>query len=72
MKKGTADASLVRHIPGISDVWRQGKIFNTVPKKAYATSTYTDKKTIEFTLELATNMFTNYGSMCIVLLIQIK
>ena len=41
-------------------------------KRQYATSTYTDKKTIEFTLELATNMFTNYGSMCIVLLIQIK
>ena len=42
--KGTADASLIRYIPGLSNVLRQGKIFNIVPKKAYATSTYSDKK----------------------------
>ena len=35
----TADATLTRYIPGLSTVWRQGKIFNIVPKKAYATST---------------------------------
>ena len=35
----TADATLTRYIPGLSNVWRQGKIFNIVPKKAYATST---------------------------------
>ena len=42
--KGQADASLIRCIPGLSNVSRQGKIFNIAPKKAYATSTYTDKK----------------------------
>ena len=31
--KGTADASLIRYIPGLSNVLRQGKIFNIVPKK---------------------------------------
>ena len=35
----TADAALTRYIPVLSNVWRQGKIFNIVPKKAYATST---------------------------------
>ena len=35
----TADATLTRYIPGLSNVLRQGKIFNIVPKKAYATST---------------------------------
>ena len=35
----TADATLTRYIQGLSNVWRQGKIFNIVPKKAYATST---------------------------------
>ena len=39
---------------------RQGKIFNIVPKKAYASSTYTDKKTIEFTIQLAANTYLNY------------
>ena len=42
--KGTTDASLMRYIPGLSNVSRQEKIFNIVPKKAYATSTYTIKK----------------------------
>ena len=45
---------------------------NIVPKKAYAASTYSDKKTLEFTIELAANAHTNYSSMCIVLPIQIK
>ena len=40
---GTADTSLMRYIPGLSNVSRQGKIFNIVQKKAYA-STYSDKK----------------------------
>ena len=38
----------------------------------YATSTFIDKKTFEFTIELAANAHTNYSSMCIVLPIQIK
>ena len=67
-----ADASLIRYIPGLSNVLRQGKIFNIVSKKAYTTSAYTDKKTPEFTIELAANTFTNYISMCIVLTITIK
>ena len=36
-------------------------------KKAYASSTYTDKKTLEFTIELAANRYTNYSMMTIVL-----
>ena len=70
--RGQADASLIRYISGLSNVLRQGKIFNIISKKAYATSTYTDKKALEFTIELAANTFTNYSSMCIVLPIKIK
>ena len=70
--KGTTDASLIRYIPGLSNVLRQGKIFNIVPKKVYTTSTYTNKKTLEFTIELAANTHTNYSSMCIVLLMKVK
>ena len=70
--KGTVHANLIRYIPGLSNVSRQEKIFNIVPKKTYATSTYRDKKTLKFTIELAANTQTNYSSMCIVLPIQIK
>ena len=70
--RGQADARLIRYIVGLSNVLRQGKIFNIFPKKAYATSTYPNRKTLEFTIELAVNTFTNYSSMCIVLTITIK
>ena len=70
--KGTADVSFIRYISGLSNVLRQGKIFNIVPKKAYATSTYTNKKTLKFTIEPAANAHASYNSMCIVLPTEIK
>ena len=70
--KGTIDASLIRYILGLSNVSSQGKMFNSVPKKAYTTSTYSNKKTLEFTIELTANTHRNCISMCIVLPIQIK
>ena len=48
--RGKADASLIRYLPGGTEVSRQGKIFNLVPKKAYASSTYTDKKHLNLQL----------------------
>ena len=48
--RGQADAGLIKYIPGLSNVSRQGKIFNIVPKRAYATSTYTDKKHLNLQL----------------------
>ena len=62
---GQADASLIKYIPGLSNVFRQGKIFNFVPKKAYASWTYADKNTWVYD-------WANYNSMCIVLPITIK
>ena len=48
--RGKVDASLIRYLPAGSEVSRQGKIFNLVPKKAYASSTYTDKKHLNLLL----------------------
>ena len=48
--RGQADAGFIKYIPGLSNVLRQGKIFNIVPKRAYATSTYTDKKHLNLQL----------------------
>ena len=70
--RGQADAIFIRYIPGLSNISRWGKIFNIVPKKAYATSTYANKITFEFTIELAANTFTNYSSMYIVLPITMQ
>ena len=70
--RGKADASLIRYLPGGSEVLRLRKIFNIVPKKAHASSTYTDKKTLEFTIELAANTYTNYSMMKLVVPIFFK
>ena len=70
--KGEIDASLVRYIPSLSDVSRLGQIYSINHKKAYAAQTYTDKKSLECTVNLAANTYTNYSSMCVVLPIQIK
>ena len=36
--------NLIRYLPGLAIVSRQGKIYNIIPKIAYASSNYTDKK----------------------------
>ena len=38
----------------------------------YASSTDTNKETLEFTIQLAANTFSNFSIMCVVLSIQIK
>ena len=69
---GKMDYNLIRYLPGMATVSRQGQIYNIVPKKGYAAFNYTDKKTLEFTYLLAANTYTNYSSLMIVLPIYIK
>ena len=47
--------------------WDKEKYLVLFKQKAYTTSTYIDKKILEFTIELVTNTHTNYSSMYIVL-----
>ena len=67
-----ADADLARYIPGQTDASIQGQIYSIVGKKAYAAQTYSDLKTLDFTVILAAGTYTNYSSMTLVLPIQIK
>ena len=41
---GKADYSLVRYLPGLATVSKQGQIYTIIPKKAYVSTNYTDKK----------------------------
>ena len=41
---GKADEDLSRYYPNILPITRQSQIAGEVPRKAYATNTYTDKK----------------------------
>ena len=69
-KTGRADGDLIRYLPNILPVTRQNLISGTDPRQAYANETYVDKKTLEFTIKLAPNTYTNYATMEIVLPIK--
>ena len=46
MKTGKADVDLSRCFPNILPIARQSQIAGELPRKAHASATYTDKKTI--------------------------
>ena len=41
---GKMDYSLIRYLPGLATVSRQRQIYSIIPKKAYASTNYVDKK----------------------------
>ena len=65
-QSGKADGDLIRYIPNLVPVTRQDVIKGIEPMQAYAKETYVDKKTIDFTIKLAPNTYTNYSTMEIV------
>ena len=58
-KTGKADGDLIRYIPNVLPVTRQNLIAGIDPRQAYASETYTDKKNLDFTINLAPNTYTN-------------
>ena len=69
----TIDFDLIRYIPGITKIRQiKGQIYNTLPKKPYASPNWSDMKTFEFNLILAANTATNFNNMHLCIPIQIK
>ena len=69
-KTGKADEDLSRYIPNILPVTRQNQIVGTIPRKAFASVTYSGKKILEFVLELTANTYSNISNIELVLPIQ--
>ena len=67
MSTGKADGYLARYFPNILPVTRQAQIAGEVSRKAYVSVTYTDKKQLEFTLDLTANTYSNFSTMGICL-----
>ena len=44
-------------------ITRQSQIASELPRKAYASVTYSDKKQLEFVLDLTASTYTNYSTM---------
>ena len=68
--EGKADESLARYLPELTNVSGQGKLY-IIGRGTYATSPYTDKIMLEFTIQLAANTFSNFSTMCVALPLQI-
>ena len=66
-KTGKADGDSSRYLPNILPVTIQNQIAVEVPRKTFASVTYSDKKILELVLELTANTYTNYSSMEFVL-----
>ena len=69
-KSGKADESLARHIPNLVPVSRQNQISGSIPRKTFASVTYSGMKFLEFIIELTANTYSNYSCMELVLPIQ--
>ena len=52
MKTGKVDGDLSRYFLNILPITRQSQIAGELARKAYASVTYTDKKQLEFILDL--------------------
>ena len=63
MSTGKADGDLARYFPNILPVTRQTQVADVVPRKAYASITYNDKKQLEFILDLTANTYSNFRTM---------
>ena len=62
-KTGKADGDLSRYFTNILPVTRQAQIAGELPRKAYASVTYSDKKHLEFVFDLTANTYSNYSSI---------
>ena len=63
LKAGKADGDLSRYFPNILPITRQSQIAGKLPRKAYASVTYSDKKQLEFILDLTASIYSNYSTM---------
>ena len=71
-ENGRVDSDLLRYIPGMSKIMYQGQIDWIQTKKAYASSTYTDKQLLEFNIELTKNHYMNFSNMVVCLPVDFR
>ena len=63
LKRGKADGNLSRYFPNVLPTTRQLQIAGELPRKAYASLTHSDKKQLEFILDLTASTYSNYNFM---------
>ena len=63
LSTGKTDGNLTRYYPNILPITRQAQIAGELPRKSYASITYSYKKQFEFVLDLTANTYSNYSTM---------
>ena len=63
IKTDKGDGDLSGYFLNIWPITRQAQIAGDLPRKAYASITQSDKKQLEFVLDLTTSTYTNYSTM---------
>ena len=66
------DFDLIRYLPGMAKISREDQIYSVLPKKAYASPSWSDMRKFEFNFILATNTGTNFNNMYLCIPMQIK
>ena len=56
---GKADGDFSRYYPNILPITRQSRAAGELRRKTYASVTYSDKKQLEFVIELTANTYSN-------------
>ena len=60
---GKAEGDLSRYYPNIFAYNKEAQIAGKLPRKSYASISYSDKKQFEFVLDLTSNTYSNYSTM---------
>ena len=66
------DYDLIRYLPGMAKISRQGQIYSVHPQRVYASPNWSDLKTFEFSMLLTADTATNFNNMHLCIPLQIK
>ena len=69
---GSMDYDLIRYLPCMAKISRQGKTYNAHPQRMYASPNWSDLRAFEFNMLLIANMATNFNNMHLCMPMKIK
>ena len=62
---GNMDYEVIRYLPGMTKISRQGQIYSVHPKRIYASCNWPDLRTFEFNIFLTADTATNFNNISI-------
>ena len=69
---GSMDYDLIRYLPGMTKISRQGQIYSVHPHSVYASPNWSDLRTFELNMLLTADTATSFNNMDLCIPLQIK